>query len=279
MVFQISKVSDHGTSNPIVARLAFQTSELLKFCHIGEDKKIEVKHLFFNKIQPQLLTCDDIVQQITTEILEKVNELEKTGFNTQSYGRVIEVPYIINLENRLEHYLYCFKNGLRELSKLLNIFYGTSFNKARYDEIIKWSKVKFGDQNVLTQLLEQDHEQWIKKMIEMRNAVEHPGEKSGKLCIKNFTLLPKNHPDFPKVIEPSWHLNDNPVSSIAMDILTSTNNLLEFCEDLLILCIKDTRISNMLLVREIPENERNEILPFRYEFVLNKKLLPKESIE
>ena len=51
MVFQIKKVSDHGAANPIVARLTFQTHELIQFCSIKKDVKDKVVELYYNRIQ------------------------------------------------------------------------------------------------------------------------------------------------------------------------------------------------------------------------------------
>ena len=86
----------------------------------------------------------------------------------------------------------------------------------------------------------------------------------------NFELLPENHPDYPKVIEPSWHLNDEPAVSIAMDLLTSTDHLLTFCEDMLVVCMVNKGLPNVLRIGEIPEEERNSSAPIRLKMVLNK---------
>jgi hypothetical protein len=273
MVFQIKKTSNHGTANPIVARLTLQTHELIQFCSMEKEQKKEVVQLFHDQIQPRVMICDEISQQITNEILKIANDLEAKGFNIQSNGRVIEVPYLINLEQRVEQYLYSYKSALRELSKIFNYFFGTDFNEARYDKILKWSKNYFGDKNELPRLLEEDLGLWIQKVIAMRNAVEHPSGYSGYLHIDNFSLLPEDHPEFPKVIEPTWHLNDEPAVSIGRDLLTNTENLLEFCEDILVVCMINKGIPKMLRVAQIPEQERDPSAPLRLRMVLNEQAI------
>lgn len=271
MVFQIRKISDHGTSNPIVARLSLQTHELVQFCSIEKQQKEDVLTLFHDHIQPRVITCDEISQEISKEILTIAQELNKKGFDIQSQGKVIEVPYLTNLEPRVAQYLYSYKSALRELSKIFNYFFQTEFNEARYDNILKWSKGHFGEDNELSRLLEEDHGLWIQKVIAMRNAIEHPGGHSGYLHINNFTLLPENHPEYPRVVEPTWHLNDESPASIAHDLLTNTVNLLEFCEDMLVVCMINKGIPSMLRVAVIPEKERNPSAPIRLRMVLKEK--------
>ena len=270
MVFQIKKVSDHGTANPIVARLSMQTHELIQFCSIEKELKNKVFELYHDRIQPRVLTCDEIAQEISSEILAIAEELNEKGFDTQSHGRIIEVPHLIRLEPRVEQYLYSYKSALRELSAIFNYFFDTNFNEARFDKILKWSESYFGEENELSRLLKEDHRLWIQKVVAMRNAIEHPGGYSGYLHIHNFELLPEDHSEYPKVIEPTWHLNDEPAVSIAKDLLTNTDNLLTFCEDMLVVCMVNKGTPSMLRIVEIPESERNNSAPIRLRMVLNK---------
>ena len=106
LAFQIKQISEHGTSNPIVARLSVQTSQLLNFSKLKKDQKDRVLGLYNSEVQPRLLECDVRSQQISSEILEVANSLTEKGFVTQSQGRVIEVPNLLRLEQRLEHFLY-----------------------------------------------------------------------------------------------------------------------------------------------------------------------------
>lgn len=270
MAFQIKKVSDHGTASPIVARLSLQTHDLVQFCTIEKSLKDKVFELYHDRIQPRVLTCEELTQEITSEILNIVEELNTKGFDIQSHGRVIEIPHLTKLEPRVEQYLYSYKSALRELSGIFNIFFGTEFNEARFDKILKWAVEYFGEENELSRLLKEDQGLWIRKVISMRNAVEHPGGYSGHLHVNNFELIPENHPEYPKVIEPTWHLNDEPAVSIAKDLLVNTDNLLTFCEDMLVACMVSKGIPKMLRIGEIPESERNSEAPIRLRMVLNK---------
>lgn len=272
MAFQIKKISNHGTANPIVARLSLQTHELIQFCQIDKQTKDDVFALYHSEVQPKLLECDDIAQAISSEILQISMELEKKGFITQSGGRVLEVPFLIRLDQRLEQFLYNAKSTLRDLAKIFELFFGKKFNEARYDKILKWSVQEFGKDSELSKVIRQDHDLWIKRLVDMRNAVEHPGGFSGTLYIQNFSLIPGNTPDYPKLEEPTWHLNDDLIVSVAQDLLMFVTNILEFSEDILVICMHLKGLPKMLRVAEIAGENRSEECPIRLRVVLNTEI-------
>ncbi|MGC9534381.1 hypothetical protein [Vibrio atlanticus] len=187
-----------------------------------------------------------------------VEELNENGLITQSQGRVIEVPHLIRLEQRVEQFLYCAKSALRDLSKLFGLFFGKEFNEARFDKIHSWAVDKFGEDSELAMLIKQDHDLWIKSVVAMRNAVEHPGGYSGNLHIHNFELIPDPYSKQYKLSEPYWHRNDDPKAPIAKDLLVFVTNILEFCEDLLVICIKMTGFPDFLQFVQIPKDIRND---------------------
>jgi hypothetical protein len=92
----------------------------------------------------------------------------------------------------------------------------------------------------------------------MRNAVEHPGGHSGNLHIHNFELVSDPNSKQHKLNEPCWHRNDNPKASIAKDLLVFVTNILELCEDLLVICIKMTGFPDFLQFVQISEEMRND---------------------
>jgi len=265
--FQLVKVSDQGTENPIVARLSVQTSELIKFCSRGEDFNNSVFSLFHEKVQKHLLECDQIAREIHQEVLDIDAEIGDEGIKTQADGRVIEVPHVMRLVPRVEQFLYCAKSALRDLAEIFELFWGKKFEGARYDKIIAWAKEEYGDDSELVRLLEQDHDQWIKKLVAMRNAVEHPGGYSGYLHIHNIALVSPDHPRYPTLEPPRWNLNDDPEKSLVDDLLTFTSNILEFSEDLLIICIKMSGLPDMLGFSEIPKEKRDPTCPIRIRVV------------
>ena len=268
MPFQISKISDQGTANPIVARLSVQTSEIIKFCPRGEEFHNSVLELFHDHVQKHLLECDQIAKEIAEEILDIDSESGKEGLKKQADGRVVEVPYVIRLTPRVEQFLYCAKSALRDLARIFKLFFGKEFDSARYDKVIEWAEKEFGSESELVKTLKQDQDSWIKKLISMRNAVEHPGGYSGHLYIHNVALVPPDHPNHPILETPSMQLNDEEKEPIVEYLLTTVRNILEFCEDMLVICITMEGLPKMIGFAEIPESERDPSCPIRLRAVL-----------
>jgi hypothetical protein len=192
-----------------------------------------------------------------------MSQIAAEGLKTQSQGRVFEVPHVIGLEERGERYLYAAKSVLRDVAKLFNPFFGKQFSEARYDKIYKWCVQQFGNEDDLSNLIKEDQELWIKKLVAMRNAVEHPGGYSGHLHIHNFEAIVLEGHNHPRLIEPFWHLNDESRVSIGHDLPVLVSNALEFIEDLLVISMRKAGLSSMVDVFQIPESERDPHCPIR----------------
>jgi hypothetical protein len=256
-------VSSHGTSNPIVARLSVQTHELIQFCSVSKEKKDKIVSILHDEVQPRLLTCDHIAKAVVSEIEGVKNQITKEGLKTQAHGRVFQVPHVIDLEETVERYLYAAKSALRDVAKLLDPFLSKQFSEARYDKIYKWCVQQFGKDDNLSKLIKEDQELWIKKLVKMRNAVEHPGGYSGHLHIHNFEVVFLAENNQPSLIEPIWHLNDEPRVSIGHDLPVYVFNALEFAEDLLVILMRKAGLPEIVDVFQIPESERNPDCPVR----------------
>lgn len=263
MPFIIQQVSSHGTSNPIFARLSVQTHDLIQFCYISKEKKEEIFCILHEDVQPRLLTCDDIAKAVVSKITSFMSQVAADGLKTQAQGRVFEVPHVIDLEEHIERYLYTAKSVLRDVTKLFEPFFGKQFSGPRYDKIYTWCVQQFGIEDALSKLIKNDHEMWIKQIIRMRNAVEHPGGYSEHLHIYNFEAIFLENQDCPRLIEPSWHLNDGPRVPIRHDLSVFMSNALEFIEDLLVISMRKVGLPRNVEVFQIPESERNPHCPVR----------------
>ena len=261
MVYTIRKVSNYGTSNYIVARTAIQVNKLLQPISLDEKKKEKIFALFYLKIQPRLILCMEISDRINRDLESINNELKEKGTKTQSNGKIVEVPHVYKLQEDVETFLYNAKSVLRDLSGLFEIFFNKKFNHSRYHHILKWAKKKFGDKHPIPSLIE-DNLTWLKDIVERRNAIEHPGNNSGYLHIRNIEFVDEiNNPRF---VAPTWYLNDYRPSLINCDLEIILRNLLEFSEILFILCLATIETMIPLRFFEIPEEERDKSMPVRF---------------
>lgn len=267
MLFEGRKVSDVGSSNPIVARLAIQTSRLLQAFPLAEENKQAIFAIYGIKVQERLVACDGIRSHVEA----CYNQALGQDLVFQAQGRAVTVPHIIDLDRSCETFLYQSKSALRDLAAVFNVLYSTKFDGARYDKILTWAAKEFGNEDKLTETIDTDHETWIKNVIDMRNAVEHPGGHSGDLIIDNIRLALEN--DRPVLRPPTWRLApDGKPASIITDMSIIVTNILEFAEDILMLLLAKQDTKNLLAFAEIPVEQRDEDCPVRLRVTLNASL-------
>lgn len=260
MAFQIKKISDHGSSNPIVARLLVQTGDLMGFCTLPKERKEEVLALYYEEVMPRLLTCDTISQRVAKSMDDIFKLLEKEGPSMQAGGRAIEVPQVMNLQQDAEQYLYSAKCVLRDVAGVFKIFFGKEFPGAKYDQVLKWCGERFGVDHALTKLIQEDHDLWLHQLITMRNAVEHPGKL--RLRVRNIEVVGS------KLSLPTWQLNDQKPCDLTQDMLVYIENMLTFCEDMLVAGIENAGMFPGVVFAEIPKEDRRQECPIRLKAVL-----------
>ena len=88
MAFSVSHILDHGTQNPIIARLAVQI----------------------------FLRCWEIVERYRPEFIKQTGSYKRP----QAQSQIVVVPYVIGLEEECHNFLYEAKNFLRDLLKACN---------------------------------------------------------------------------------------------------------------------------------------------------------------
>jgi hypothetical protein len=152
------------------------------------------------------------------------------------------------------------------------ILFSKDFKKeARFDKVLKWARVEFGDSDPFTIMLKEDESTWIKKIIKMRNAVEHPGGHSGVLHIENFDAIEDDRKIL--IIEPVWYLKSEEKVPIAYEMDVMVLNLLTFCEETLILCLEKFKKGFPIMLVEIPEKDRDEKCPIRFRMTIDQSKL------
>lgn len=262
MQFVLSKTLDHGTSNPIVARTLPQWGELFNFYEISKKQRDDLSTVLHEGVMVRLLACYDIAYEICAKEAEIFEEFQQRGLEQQAGGRVVHLPQIIGLKEKAETFLYQSKSTLRDFAQIFNILFNTTFDECRYDKISTWSENELGADADLSRLLTQDQE-WIKQVVKMRNAVEHPGGYSGHLHIHNCQLAQNQNEEKTTLVPPTWHLNEDGPSSITKDMQTNILNILAFTEDVLVVALENFKNNFPILIAEIPETERDPKFPKR----------------
>lgn len=102
MGFVLKQISNVGSANPIVARLSLQFHEIIAFYDLADDAKEKIGLVLNKQIQQRLLACEKIAIELNNEITDALKIIREMGLKTQSNGRVLELPHIIGLEERIE---------------------------------------------------------------------------------------------------------------------------------------------------------------------------------
>ena len=282
MSYVVTKTSDHGTSNPIVARLSVQSRQLMEHFSISEEKKKRVWGILHDKVQQQLLSCYDIWSQILSREKEIVAKIEENGIQTQSHGRVATIDQIENLKHLAGSFLYSAKSALRDIKFMICEFYETDADISKvanksYQYLKQWTKNRFGEEDEFAKLVSEDFDLWIDEVYSKRNAIEHPGGHSGHLEISNFTAAQNPESKEWKGVFPQWQRNQNQPSSITRDMQITIENILNFSEDVLVHCLRKAGSMVPVVIYEIQKENRDSDCPIRLRVTSDQEKLKSQQ--
>lgn len=253
MQWKLQKDMDVGTNNPIVARLTIGLFDIIKFSSLSDEKKEMVKSNCY-EIMKLLVLAEKVAKPIIEEITKIIEDIRKNGIKTQSNGRCINVPSATKLGESRAFIKYA-KQTLQKVTENINIIYdkkyrGPYFHKIRDDFILEFSK-----NFVVTKLLIEDQE-WIKKIIDLRNEDEHP--KTGKAFCNNFDIKTDAGGKF-VVILPTFFEG----TQIGNALEVYSHNLLTFTEEITAYSLEKF-FPEIATIYELPEDQRNPEMPIRF---------------
>jgi hypothetical protein len=265
MGFELTKISNYGTTHPVVARLKVQTGELIQWADLTKEREESIVAIYFD-MADRLLKCHEVHERLLAAREKSIAEFKPT-----SDSRVKTAPHVIGLKGEAETFLYESKNFLRDLLGAVRVFFGTNFDEASAfyspkggnGKLAEWATAKFGQNDPFTTMLISE-QTWTGELIRMRNAAEHPGGKSGTLHIDNFQTLPDG-----RYATPSWHRDKNAPTDIFTDLGTFLANMLTLAEDILVSCIVHNSKHKFIQFYEIPEKDRRPECPVRISVTLS----------
>ena len=260
MAFEIKKISNYGTRHPVVARLKVQTHELIQWADLPKERQQAVLEIYCG-MADRFLKCHEAHDRLTAALKKAMDEVRP-----DADSRLKSVPHLIGLRGEVETFLYESKNYLRDMLGVIGVFFGEEFDEASalYDpkgkgcsDLVAWATSTFGASDHFTTMLitEQD---WVGELIRKRNAIEHPGGKSDRLHIENFTRSPDG-----RFILPHWYRDRNQPCGLFPDLDTYLDNMLTLGEDMLVSCIHHKTRFGIIQFVEIPVADRRAECPMR----------------
>lgn len=275
MPFEFKKVLEHGTKNPIVARLSLQTLTILKNCKIDKAVSDKVGALYLDSLQKKLIRCWEISERFNAEHQRAFESYKPAPPNAP-----VEVPQVARLEEEAHNFLYEVKNFIRDLLYVVNKLYGTSFEEAsefskprkKEKSLIEFSEETFGPDDDRTKMFK-EAVPFVEQIIAKRNAVEHPDGHSGVLIIKNFERDKDG-----KLLEPTWHREKDgkrvyEPDPIRADFETTILNLLGLAEGVFITwASRNLQDPDMMQIARVPEDKRDSNCPIAFVVAPGEKL-------
>jgi hypothetical protein len=279
-VYGRTHILDHGTANPIVARLGVQIFEILDHCEITPEARDGIRVIYMNSLAKKLLRCWEIVEQYRLEFTKQIGAYTPPPADAQ----VVEMPHVLRLEEGCHNFLYEAKNFIRDLLKAFNVLYGTKFVQASEylwpkkgkgnQSLLEFARLTFGPEDARTKLVK-DFFPTVERVVGYRNAVEHEGERSGALRIENFRFQPGG-----KLLEPCWWIEKDgkatAKTSIRADLCGIIETLLILAEDIFVSWAdKHLRAPQHTQIYFVPEGERDAAQPVKYEVNATQELVDK----
>lgn len=260
--FSAQKVSDAGSSNPIVARAFYQWTEILRWYDLPQDRAAKVLEALFYHVKPRLLEC----QRLSGELRAAVETGRQTGLQYQAGGRFQTVPSAPRVKERAEDYLYEAKAALGDFSAVFGPLLGKDLPGGNILGLLNAVEKDTG-LAAFGVFLRKEHDEWIGKLAAMRDGVEHRRTTKRPLDLWDFTV-DVTDPQRPILHAPTWQLAGEPRTYIAEDMQAYDHNLLTFVEDAMMEALKFLPLHAPIAFAEIPENKRNPENPVRFRPVL-----------
>lgn len=269
--FKVQKLMDVGTSNPIVAGLTIGLHDIVQMAQISKENKDAINTANLNIVQ-SLTKAEKIGLQICKNIEVVMDELKKTGVQTQSSDRCVTLPSTEGLDD-IREFLKYGKQSLQELVKIINLFCDTGCANPRYDKIQAKFKESYGESDPLFLLIKEDHDGWLKKFLDLRNADEHPENiPKGKVLYYDFDIN-WSEPHQKWIVGLPHFYEGTSVSEL---IKTSIHNIFTFVEEINVLLLQK-HMPQVVEICKVPEDQQAGWGGRRYITQLKPPFYPKGS--
>lgn len=182
------------------------------------------------------------------------------GLEFQSTDRVVTLPSVPDLQSRAESFLQSVKLAIRETARIIEPFLGGEHDH-KYHKLATWAEQRFGPGDEFT-LAIKDWEPWVKSVVGMRNAVDHPrSSPGGELIVADFTLTGTS-PAL-ELIDPTWGLSGDSQRAIVPEMDAIIEESIRLGEDILAGLFHKLKGTFPLALYEIPVEARDPEFPKR----------------
>lgn len=256
MPFYFTKISNVGTSNPIVARLSCGFQDIIKLARLPKEDRQKITDSIFD-ISEALLEAENCAQQVITEIKGIEKRITRESIKNTTYRHPEAIESVLSL-NRVRDFLKYSKSAFRKLGRIISISFKISNNEHRFENTKEeLRKNKVNDTFIFD--IFSHYKPLYQKIMKLRNDDEH--DKDIDEFLFNYKIKMNNN--FYYLERP--HLYDG--TNIYDFLKKSSSLLLSFCEDIVVACLVD-HLPEVVEIIEVPLQDRDPKCPKRFRVTL-----------
>lgn len=252
------KISDDvGCQNPIVARVFIQTAEALKNQTLrrGDAKRITSA---LHAAKTEIRNCEKSFRRLVAQHDVIAKTIREAGGIRVEKRVVNNLPHIPNLQEEGTLFITSAKRALQHIAEVLNEFYATSVNNARFDVGRKQLRALTPLPKEQVECLEYFAPK-IDRVLSLRNSQEHTPKET---VIEDFHLTAD------AIKPPTWRVKNEPEVPMLPEMSEIIAALIELTEVSFFHGLMDTidcpsgPFSYQLL--QVPEDQRGKECPIRF---------------
>lgn len=258
-MFRFQKLSNYGTSTPAVARTVLQAKPIVDMFNCTEDQRTALLEKLFD-VQRHLLKCVECRDGLATEVAQESAAYVMPHPADSRVKGAYTLPGVGDLQSRGDTFLQSAKLAIAATGDMIEPFYGKVFAH-KFHQYAKWAEERFGGDDTFTTSVK-GAVPFVKRIVQMRNAVDHPRSEPGApMVYANFDI--ESDDGQLVLVAPRWSLTGEALRPMLADFDGIIESIITLSEQVLINLFEKFRMAPMLVIAEIPLDQRREENPIR----------------
>ncbi len=250
MTFYFTKISGHGTSHPIYARIDCGLGEIVQLVTLSKDSKNRLNNILYDLSQ-DMITAENRATELVAELDEIEAQIESQPNEKSTVPNTIESSLKLFLARDFLKYT---NNSLRLLTGFFDICFQIGNKQTKLQNVIKaLQKLNPVPEALLDHLIRT--EPWYKTVVDLRGTDEH--KVPNKPLFKNYSI--ESNKEYSYLKRPAFSDGTNVHSFLKC----SLEYLLPFFELALVFTLSYC-LPDPIAIIEIPENQRDPKFPRRF---------------
>lgn len=237
MPLEMQKLSNHGTDDPLVARVVFQWLEILPWFVLSEARQTRFHETLLVKVMPRLIAARDAAEKLEAGLRD-------------IYDNSPTAPKPDALQQLATASMLEAQQGLEEFAAVFGFLLGRNAPDRNYAALAKWAEKWFGVEDRLCVRLKFANANLIKQLADLRPRLER-GDK--------LSITPGG-----SLAQAMWGITGEPAVPLARYLESLTTQVVPFIEETITAALQHLPVHGPITLQEISEAERAKIAPVRF---------------